>query len=118
MPNEAERQRSLLSQVLKHIDTVLAYPERRSSYQGDKERAHFTPSLEFQASDNLRVSVGLARHYAGQQLRDGVTGLQSLRLLFEGSGFTIREQDEQVAIVGQHFELGFEPAVQTYEDSR
>lgn len=114
MPNEAERQRSLLSQVLKHIDIVLAYPERRAAYQGDKERAHFSPSLELQASDNLRVSVGLARHYATQQLRDGMLGLQSLRSLFEGSAFTIREEHEQIAIVGQHFEL----AVQTYEDSR
>lgn len=120
MSSEIPRNVRLLSQVLSHIDSVLDIPERRSAYpQLDAQHAQFSPAVEMQPADNLRVSVGLARHYAVQHLRDGLSGLQSLKTLFEGSGFAIHEEDEQIAIVGQHFVIDqIEPRVQSYVDSR
>jgi hypothetical protein len=105
MANEQDRQKRLLRQVLSHLDTVLVYPERRSSYPCvDDQHAHFPPTLELQAADNLRVSVGLARLYAAQRLTDN--GARTLQADFEDSGFIIRcEDEEEIAIIGQHFVL-------------
>lgn len=120
MANEAHRQAALLRQVLNHIDAVLVYPERRQVYPcTDAQHANFSPSVELHAADNLRVSVGLARHYAAQHLNDGDAGLQNLRDSFEGSGFIIRQEHEQIAIVGQHFVIDqIEPCMQACEDTR
>ena len=102
--------------ALKWIDSRLEYPERRASYDVDREsgRAVFglEPIKDFQVTDHMRTDVAMARFFASKVVLDDKNQFNSTTIdSLKTEGYVVSaivwvgDDISSWLVIGKHFAL-------------